>query len=71
MADSGEVLRRIPPYEMREGVGYPVLVPNLNGLNTLLDLRRQSKQAGSSVLTDEVAVFVSASDVSSSLRLLC
>ncbi|KAG9091234.1 hypothetical protein FRC06_000652 [Ceratobasidium sp. 370] len=58
MAGTAEVIsemRRIP------GVHYPVLVPNMKGLDTLLTLLSQHSSA-SPPLTDEIAVFTAASD---------
>ncbi|QRV90071.1 3-hydroxymethyl-3-methylglutaryl-CoA lyase [Ceratobasidium sp. AG-Ba] len=58
MAGTAEVIsqmKRIP------GVRYPVLVPNMKGLDTLLTLLSQHSSS-SPPLTDEVAIFTAASD---------
>ncbi len=57
MADSGEVLFKLRP---RKGVSYPVLVPNMKGLETAL-------AAGAR----EIAVFASASESFSQKNLNC
>lgn len=47
-----------------EVVHYPVLVPNMRGLENLLKLEAQWRsQGGQHRLTDEIAVFVSATEV--------
>ena len=46
-------------------VHYPVLVPNMRGLDNLLKLEEKHKaNGGIERLTDEIAVFVSATEVS-------
>ena len=51
-----------------EMVHYPVLVPNMRGLQNLLRLEEQRRsQGGKHRLTDEIAVFVSATEVSVSM----
>jgi isopropylmalate/homocitrate/citramalate synthase len=57
MADTAEVLKRI---ERRAGVEYPVLVPNMKGLEAAID-------SG----VDEVAVFASASEAFSQRNINC
>lgn len=47
-----------------ETVHYPVLVPNMRGLDNLLKLEGEWRlQGGQHRLTDEIAVFVSATEV--------
>ena len=47
------------------GVHYPVLVPNMRGLESLLALEEKHREnGGKEKLTDEIAVFVSATEVS-------
>lgn len=58
MADTPELLPRLEPYTSHEAVHYPVLVPNLRGLQNLLNLRQSTNQP----LTDEIAIFIAASD---------
>lgn len=43
---------------------YQVLVPNMKGLDNLIALEEQVKNAGLGKLTSEIALFVPASDVS-------
>ncbi|RDX45520.1 aldolase [Lentinus brumalis] len=58
MAGTAEVLKTM---QRRKGRHYPVLVPNLKGLEILLDLL--SEQPASEVpYTDEIAVFTAATD---------
>ena len=58
MAGTAEVLKKM---QRRKGLHYPVLVPNMKGLEILLDLL--SKQPKSEVpYTDEIAVFTAATD---------
>ncbi|KAH9848049.1 aldolase [Lenzites betulinus] len=58
MAGTADVLKLM---ERHEGLHYPVLVPNMKGLEILLDLL--SKQPKSEVpYTDEIAVFTAATD---------
>lgn len=58
MAGTADVLKLM---ERHEGLHYPVLVPNMKGLEMLLDLL--SKQPKSEVpYTDEIAVFTAATD---------
>ena len=42
---------------------YPVLVPNMRGLDNLLKLEEENKANGREKLTGEIAVFVSATEV--------
>ncbi len=62
MADTPQVLRHLQAETIHAGVHLPVLVPNMRGLDNLLKLEAASK--GDRRLTDEIAVFVPASDVS-------
>ena len=58
MAGTADVLKMM---DRRRGMHYPVLVPNLKGLEILLDLL--SQQSSSEVpYTDEIAVFTAATD---------
>ena len=58
MAGTAEVLKTM---DRRKGMHYPVLVPNVKGLENLLDLL--SQQPRSEVpYTDEIAVFTAATD---------
>ncbi|KAG8969839.1 hypothetical protein FRC05_000816 [Tulasnella sp. 425] len=71
MAGTADVLLQI---KKRSGVRYPVLVPNVKGLDTLVDLlERHPPPAGSSEppLTDEIAVFVAASESFSKANINC
>ncbi|KAF9473739.1 aldolase [Pholiota conissans] len=65
MAGTPEVLKGI---QQRPGVHYPVLVPNQRGLNDLLSLLSTSP---TTPLTDEIAIFVSATDAFSRANLNC
>jgi hydroxymethylglutaryl-CoA lyase len=61
MAGTAQVIQemnRLP------GVRYPVLVPNMKGLDTLLELLSvtPSAQPDPQPLTDEIAIFTAASD---------
>lgn len=73
MADTHELLPRLR--EMRqqcvssqpdldEAIYTPVLVPNMKGLDNLLKLETAHAKHDSRRLTNEIAVFVPASDVS-------
>lgn len=68
MADTASLLpqlRPVPESEKdNEAVHYPVLVPNMRGLENLFKLEEENRNVGKGRLTDEIAVFVSASDVS-------
>ena len=58
MAGTAEVLKTM---DRRKGMHYPVLVPNVKGLETLLDVL--SQQSRSEVpYTDEIAIFTAATD---------
>ena len=58
MAGTADVLKMM---DRRRGMHYPVLVPNLKGLEILLNLL--SQQSSSEVpYTDEIAVFTAATD---------
>jgi hypothetical protein len=71
MADTPELLEMLKRSRKTWGhmktANFPVLVPNMTGLNKLLSLedRQEDKDAR---LTNEIAVFVPASDVSGSSR---
>lgn len=53
---------QLPPHA--EEVHFPVLVPNMRGLDNLLKLEEEHAQKGrKEKLTDEIAVFVSATEV--------
>lgn len=64
---SGRISSSNPPPTLPTGaevVHYPVLVPNMRGLDNLLRLEKQWRsQGGQHRLTDEIAVFVSATEV--------
>ncbi|KAI9070366.1 aldolase [Trametes sanguinea] len=67
MAGTHEVLKLM---ERQKGLHYPVLVPNMKGLELLLDLL--SQQPKSDVpYTDEIAVFTAASDAFSKANTNC
>ncbi|KAI0768288.1 aldolase [Trametes elegans] len=67
MAGTAEVLKRM---DRHKGLHYPVLVPNLKGLEILLDLL--STQPKSEVpYTDEIAVFTAATDAFSKANTNC
>lgn len=66
MAGTADVLKGI---EQRPGVHYAVLVPNQRGLDDLLALL--AAHAGAPPLTDEIAVFVAATDAFSRANLNC
>lgn len=61
------------------GVNYPVLVPNLKGLTTLLDLLESSAAAAAAAQssshppppTDEIAIFIAASEMFSRANINC
>jgi hydroxymethylglutaryl-CoA lyase len=67
MAGTAEVLMQIKRYPHAE---YPVLVPNLKGLQTLLELLSSNRDA-KPPLTDEIAVFVAASESFSKANINC
>lgn len=65
MADTPALLPRLRPVTKHDGdVHYPVLVPNMRGLENLFKLEDENQKAGKGRLTDEIAIFVAASDVS-------
>lgn len=64
MADTPSLLQQLPGFEGKQGVHYPVLVPNMRGLDNLIKLDEQHRRQGRSRVTDEIAVFISATDVS-------
>ncbi|KAG8902360.1 hypothetical protein FRB99_004550 [Tulasnella sp. 403] len=70
MAGTAEVLQR---FLHKPGIGYPVLVPNTKGLDTLIELleRHASEHGNSKPLTDEIAVFIAASESFSKANINC
>lgn len=65
MADTPDLLPRLRPVTKNDSdVHYPVLVPNMRGLENLFKLEEENQKAGKGRLTDEIAIFVAASDVS-------
>jgi hydroxymethylglutaryl-CoA lyase len=65
MADTPTLLPRLRPFgDKSQEVYYPVLVPNMRGLENLLKLEDENEKAGKPRLTNEIAIFVAASDVS-------
>lgn len=67
MADTPELLARIGKTTLPRaprGIHLPVLVPNKRGLENLLKLDEQWTKAGTGRVTDEIALFVSATEVS-------
>ncbi|KAG9006076.1 hypothetical protein FRB90_010081 [Tulasnella sp. 427] len=71
MAGTADVLLQI---KKRPEIRYPVLVPNVKGLDTLVDLlEHHPPPAGSSEhpLTDEIAVFIAASESFSKANINC
>ncbi|KAI1790077.1 aldolase [Ganoderma leucocontextum] len=58
MAGTADVLEQM---HRRKGLHYPVLVPNVKGLENLLDLLAQQPK-GEVPYTDEIAIFTAASD---------
>lgn len=69
MADTATLLPRLRPIAPEgQEVYYPVLVPNMRGLENLFKLEDENKKAGRPPLTNEIAIFVAASDVSPSRR---
>lgn len=71
MAGTADVLLQI---KRKPEVRYPVLVPNLKGMDTLVDLlERHPPPAGSyePPLTDEIAVFIAASESFSKANINC
>ncbi|CAK9785801.1 aldolase [Cutaneotrichosporon oleaginosum] len=57
MADTPQLLPQLPPLSAAADTHYPVLVPNLRGMQGLLELDK-----GAERLTNEIAVFVSATE---------
>jgi hydroxymethylglutaryl-CoA lyase len=71
MADTPALLPQLPavlssataPLTEKDAVFYPVLVPNMRGLDNLLSLEKQHQSSGRrSRLTNEIAIFVAASE---------
>lgn len=64
MADTATLLPRLRPITPEgQDVYYPVLVPNMRGLENLFKLEDENRNAGRPPLTNEIAIFVAASDV--------
>ncbi|KAG8803528.1 hypothetical protein FRC16_004936 [Serendipita sp. 398] len=59
MATTPEVLQTMKPWQ---GVSYPVLVPNVKGLENLLQIIQASSVAEGTPVVNEIAVFTAASD---------
>lgn len=68
MAGTPEVITQI---ERLPGVRYPVLVPNFKGLENLLTVLSEHSPSSSPPPTDEVAVFISATDAFSKANTNC
>lgn len=68
MAGTSEVITQI---EHLPGVRYPVLVPNIKGLENLLSVLSEHPSSLSPPPTDEVAVFISATDAFSKANTNC
>lgn len=68
MADTPTLLPSLPPLSQSahgDQVHYPVLVPNMKGMESLLALEDKVKlDRDGAPLTNEIAVFVSATEVS-------
>lgn len=66
MADTPQLLPKLRdmPESRGTGIHLPVLIPNMRGLDNLLKLEEEHSGGGSDRLTDEISVFVPASDVS-------
>ncbi|WVQ71305.1 hypothetical protein IAR50_000832 [Cryptococcus sp. DSM 104548] len=77
MADTPKLLPLLPSYSSppplpsnisipippeAQPIHYPVLVPNMKGLDNLLQLQASSLASGKGPLTDEIAIFISASE---------
>lgn len=67
MAGTADVLLNI---KHKPSVRYPVLVPNTKGLDTLINLL-ESHETATPPLTDEIAVFIAASESFSKANLNC
>ncbi|KAG8934835.1 hypothetical protein FRC03_009509 [Tulasnella sp. 419] len=70
MAGTADVLKQI---QHKRHIRYPVLVPNLKGLDLLVDLLESHPPSGNHghPLTDEIAVFVAASESFSKANINC
>jgi len=68
MAGTSEVITQI---DHLPGVRYPVLVPNVKGLENLLSVLSKHSSSSSPPPTDEVAVFVAATDAFSKANINC
>lgn len=67
MADTPNLLQALrQTFTDEKRPNYQVLVPNMKGLDNLIALEEQVKNAGLGRLTNEIALFVPASDVSDS-----
>lgn len=68
MAGTPEVMTQI---ERLPGVRYPVLVPNIKGLENLLAVLSEHSASSSPPPTDEVAVFIASTDAFSKANTNC
>ncbi|KDQ12422.1 hypothetical protein BOTBODRAFT_176371 [Botryobasidium botryosum FD-172 SS1] len=68
MAGTSEVLTQMKHFPNTK---YPVLVPNMKGLSSLLDLLAAQPANTSEPLTDEIAIFVAASESFSRANINC
>jgi hydroxymethylglutaryl-CoA lyase len=68
MAGTAEVITQV---ERLPGVRYPVLVPNVKGLENLLAVLSEHSSSSSPPPTDEVAVFIAATDAFSKANTNC
>lgn len=68
MADTPDLLQTLRrSFNNDKRPNYQVLVPNMKGLDNLIALEQKVKDAGLGRLTDEIALFVPASDVGFSM----
>lgn len=68
MAGTPEVITQVDRFP---GVRYPVLVPNVKGLENLLAILSEHSSSSSPPPTDEVAVFIAATDAFSKANTNC
>jgi hydroxymethylglutaryl-CoA lyase len=68
MGGTSDILSRM---KKMAGVRYPVLVPNMRGLSMLLELLERHNSSGESPPTDEIAIFVAASESFSRANINC
>lgn len=68
MSGTSEVITRM---HRIPGIRYPVLVPNMKGLSTLLDLIASQPPSSSPPITDEIAIFLAASESFSKANINC